>query len=330
MQGKVGVRSSPGNGSVFWFLARFEIQPAPPAAGVPHRTQVTNPVIGVAIGHILRQQLTCDLARMATHVKFVNSLDEALTAIGFPASTSAPAAILIFDQATDPRSSLPSPLTLGNAQSIVLVKPGTRLDEFGEVNTRRTRFMRKPPKWEDLWDTLETLSHSNIPERARALPWEPSPTTPPRPAPPQSAILKTNQHLQILVAEDNPVNQVVILRMLQRMGLKADIAANGLEVLEAIQKKFYHLILMDCQIPELDGYETTRRLIADDSLFSRHGGQRPIIIAVTANALEHDRQKCADVGMDDYLSKPMRLNDLRDMIAKWEPRIEFVEMAKKG
>ena len=331
MHGEIGVRSDPGKGSVFWFVARLDKQPASPTSETKTKMKIATPVIGVAIGPILKQQLTIDLAQMATEVRFAKSRKEALASIASPISGSPLPATLIFDQATEPRALFPDPVGLGAATSIVLVKPGVRLDEFGDVKTLRTRFMRKPPKFQDLWDALGMLASLDdskvVPESSWSTQSKSATIGPLQIS--QQTIIKSNRNLQILVAEDNPINQVVTLRMLQRIGLNADIAANGLEVLEAVEKRNYQIILMDCQMPELDGYETTRRLIADDALLSKFGGQRPIIIAVTANALEHDRQKCEEAGMDDYLSKPLRLNDLRDMIIKWEPRIQTTELVKK-
>jgi CheY-like chemotaxis protein len=111
--------------------------------------------------------------------------------------------------------------------------------------------------------------------------------------------------LRVLVAEDNPVNQRLTCLQLRKIGFAADIAANGFEVLEALERGNYDVILMDCQMPELDGYETTRRIRES----GRHASIR--IIAMTANAMQGDRDKCLAIGMDDYLSKPTRVGDLR-------------------
>jgi signal transduction histidine kinase/ligand-binding sensor domain-containing protein/DNA-binding NarL/FixJ family response regulator len=111
--------------------------------------------------------------------------------------------------------------------------------------------------------------------------------------------------LRILVAEDNSVNQKVALLLLERLGFTADVAANGLEVLAALHRQDYDVILMDVQMPEMDGLEASRRIAADPPR-----GHRPRIIAMTANALRRDRDACLAAGMDDYLSKPILLEDL--------------------
>jgi PAS domain S-box-containing protein len=119
-----------------------------------------------------------------------------------------------------------------------------------------------------------------------------------------------NQPLTILLAEDNPVNQKVTLFTLKKIGYQADVAINGLEVIEAVQRKHYDVILMDVQMPEMDGLEATRWICQHITT-----DQKPYIIAITANAMEEDHQICLDAGMNDYLTKPLRLEALRQAIA---------------
>lgn len=111
--------------------------------------------------------------------------------------------------------------------------------------------------------------------------------------------------LRILLAEDNLVNQKVALMMLERLGYRADVAANGHEVLAALQRQSYDVILMDVQMPEMDGLEATRRVRAEIESY-----RQPRIIAMTANALQGDRERCLEAGMDDYISKPVQIRDL--------------------
>jgi CheY-like chemotaxis protein/two-component sensor histidine kinase len=112
-----------------------------------------------------------------------------------------------------------------------------------------------------------------------------------------------DQSLRILLAEDNIVNQRVTLRMLSKLGFRADVAANGLEVLEALERQSYDVVLMDVLMPEMDGLETTRAIRQLDTL-------GPKIIAMTASALKGDREMCLEAGMDDYIAKPVRIEDL--------------------
>ena len=112
-----------------------------------------------------------------------------------------------------------------------------------------------------------------------------------------------------MLAEDNRVNQKVALQMLKRLGFEADLAANGLEVLDALGRVEYPVILMDVQMPEMDGLEATREV-------RRRFRDRPIrIIAMTANAMRGDREACLRAGMDDYLSKPVKIQDLQAILS---------------
>jgi CheY-like chemotaxis protein len=115
--------------------------------------------------------------------------------------------------------------------------------------------------------------------------------------------------LSILLAEDNPVNQKVALSMLKKMGYQADVAVNGLEVLQSLERKHFDVILMDIQMPEMDGLEATRQIRSRLS-------KQPCIIAMTAYALEGDREHCLDAGMDEYISKPIKKDELEKALRK--------------
>jgi CheY-like chemotaxis protein/HPt (histidine-containing phosphotransfer) domain-containing protein len=117
---------------------------------------------------------------------------------------------------------------------------------------------------------------------------------------------------RILLAEDNPVNQRVALGNLRKLGYEADVVANGLEVLDAMEIKRYDIILMDCHMPELDGYEVTREIRQREK-----NGRHVWIIAMTANVMVGDREKCLDAGMDDYVSKPLRRPELRTALERF-------------
>ena len=120
--------------------------------------------------------------------------------------------------------------------------------------------------------------------------------------------------LRILMAEDNVVNQQVGLHLLQRLGYRADVAGNGLEVLEALRRQSYDLVLMDVQMPEMDGLIATTYICQEWS-----SQERPRIIAMTANAMQGDREMCLEAGMDDYISKPIRVEELARALSKCQP-----------
>jgi GAF domain-containing protein/CheY-like chemotaxis protein len=165
---------------------------------------------------------------------------------------------------------------------------------------RFAAYLTKPIKQSQLFDTLAGIFAESKPREIR-------------PAPERLKLdpeFAARHPLKILLAEDNAVNQKLALRILEQMGYRADVASNGLEAVESIQRQSYDVILMDVQMPEMDGLEATRRIRALD------GGAQPHIIAMTANAMEGDREMCLAAGMDDYISKPIRINELVEALSK--------------
>jgi CheY-like chemotaxis protein len=130
--------------------------------------------------------------------------------------------------------------------------------------------------------------------------------------------------LRILLAEDNAVNQKVALLLLERLGYRADVAWNGLEALAALERQPYDVVLMDIQMPELDGLDASRRICE-----RWPAGARPRIIAMTANAMPEDREACVAAGMDDYVAKPIRPDDLAEALRRARP-LEGMGEASSG
>jgi CheY-like chemotaxis protein/HPt (histidine-containing phosphotransfer) domain-containing protein len=120
--------------------------------------------------------------------------------------------------------------------------------------------------------------------------------------------------LRILLAEDNAVNQKLALQLLRKMGYRADVAANGLEVLDAVRRQAYDVVLMDMQMPEMDGLEATRRICQEWT-----AAERPRLIAMTANTMQGDREACLEAGMDDYVGKPIRVDELQAALERCGP-----------
>jgi CheY-like chemotaxis protein len=166
-----------------------------------------------------------------------------------------------------------------------------------------TVYLNKPIKQSVLFNSIiQSLSDNHL-------------TTQPQRDPTPAELddqLSEKYPLRILVAEDNPVNQKLAQRILQKMGYKPDLVANGIEVIEALRRQQYDLILMDVQMPEMDGLDATREIIREFGEESR-----PRIIAMTANAMRGDREVCLSAGMDDYISKPIRLVELQEILIRW-------------
>jgi CheY-like chemotaxis protein len=119
------------------------------------------------------------------------------------------------------------------------------------------------------------------------------------------------------VAEDNPVNQKLIVRLLEKLGLQADVVGNGAEAVEAFSLRSYSAVLMDCQMPEMDGFEATVAIRRQN----QQDGMHTPIIAVTAHAMKGDRERCLAAGMDDYVTKPIRPDILKKVLEQWLPPI---------
>ena len=166
-------------------------------------------------------------------------------------------------------------------------------------------FLTKPVKQFHLYNVLIQILGG------QPIQVKPSPATPPQKNPQLAAF-----PLRILLAEDNVVNQKVALHLLRQMGYRADVANNGLEVLEALHRQSYDIVLMDLQMPKMDGLTTTRRICQEWP----HAA-RPRIIAMTANTMQGDREECLNAGMDDYVSKPIRVEELIQALTRAAPHL---------
>jgi CheY-like chemotaxis protein len=184
---------------------------------------------------------------------------------------------------------------------VMLSSIGAR-DEFKEVD-HFAAFLTKPAKQQSLFETLTAvLSDTAVP------------TTPQRRKSEIDHNMGKNHPLRILLAEDNLINQKVALRILERMGYRADIAGDGLEVLESLQRQPYDVVLMDVQMPYMDGVEATEQI---HDIWPVE--EQPDVIAMTANALTGDREKYLMAGMDNYISKPVRIQELMEALAAVTP-----------
>jgi CheY-like chemotaxis protein len=166
--------------------------------------------------------------------------------------------------------------------------------EVGDIDGLFSAYLNKPLRQSQLFDTLVTLlTQDKAPKQDK-------------PAKPKLDSTLAERHpLRILLVEDNVVNQKLAMRLLSQMGYRADLASNGIEAIECVERQPYDVVLMDLQMPEMDGLEASRRIAA-----KYKPSERPRIVAMTANAMQGDRELCLAMFMDDYVTKPVRVEAL--------------------
>jgi two-component system, sensor histidine kinase and response regulator len=179
-------------------------------------------------------------------------------------------------------------------------------------------YLVKPVRQSRLFDCLVNVVGQSTDEHAFAISARAVPA--PIPSEPKPKV----ENARILLAEDNSINQRVALAQLKKLNYAASAVANGSEVLRTLEQISYGLIIMDCQMPEMDGYEATRAIRErEQGLQQPCPWKSPVyIIAMTANAMQNDREKCLAAGMDDYLSKPVRAPELQAALERWKLAVQ--------
>ena len=319
MGGRIGVRSEPGMGSTFWFSARLEKQtgPAAPAPSIYFRDLFDLRVLVVDDNatnrQILRHQLYAWKMQKGSAANGYEALDLLRTAV----TDGKPYDLALLDMQmpemdgmTLARAIKADP-AIASTRLIILTSMGYMHSQEELKAAGVDAYLVKPVKQSRLFDCLVNVLGRAAAEHVFTLP---SGDTPDIHAPDDLTIAR---HTRILLAEDNIVNQKVAIAQLKSLGFTADAVANGHEVLSALKQVPYDIILMDCQMPEMDGYEASR-MIRQAERTPNHSWKAPIhIVAMTANAMTGDREKCLAAGMDDYLSKPVRKAELRSALMKW-------------
>ena len=316
MGGEISLESAAGEGSTFFFTAEFQLQEAS-AKVIAHRADLTGMrALVVDESETNREILTRQLAAWRVESRAVAGEAEALDALRGAAAGGQPYHFGIFDLKMPGRSGMElaaavrADPAIAGLKMIILSSVGqppgrAELDAAG-IGASLT----KPVRQSQLHDALGDLLAGHPPEPRESAP-----------APEASDAPAGQPKLSILVAEDNAVNQHVARLQLRRLGYEPDIVASGRQAVAAVQAKTYDVVLMDCQMPDLDGFETTRHLRAWESLRADSGFKHaPLyIIALTASAMAGDRETCLAAGMSDYVSKPVRAADLAAALARAQP-----------
>jgi CheY-like chemotaxis protein len=214
-----------------------------------------------------------------------------------------PYALVILDQQMPEMDGITLARTI-QADPVLRTTPLVMLSSLGQpVQTAgMAAYVTKPVRQSQLYNCIVTVMSTAV----ASLP-------DPQATPPHVPVAQAPLWARVLVAEANVVNQQVAVRMLEKFGCRADVVANGREAVEALSRIAYDCVLMDCQMPEMDGYEATAAIRQRETATGNHTR----IIAMTANAMQDDREQCLTAGMDDYMSKPIRAEELRAMLQKW-------------
>ncbi len=320
MNGQIGVESILGEGSNFWFTVQLEKQ----AGNAKSPRKYDHSLLDVRVlvvddnatsRRILRHQILAWKMTPGTAA----SGSEALEFLGTAADTGKAYDLALLDvQMPDmdgfalARAIKADPAIAGT-RLIVLTSKEQGPSDAALKQAGIEAHLVKPVRQSRLFDCLVTAMASGPDLNTSARVAEPLPGLIPEPKP-------KFENVRILLAEDNSINQRVALGQLEKLNYTTNAVADGLEVLRSLEKISYRIILMDCQMPEMDGYEATRVIRKrEQSLDQRCPWESPVyIIAMTANALENDRERCLAVGMDDYLSKPVQASDLRAALERWK------------
>ncbi len=311
MHGEMGLESELGKGSTFWFTAVFEksTQEPEPALPTPMALQGMH-VLGIDDNSTNRMILMKMLENFGCRIETVPGGREGLLALQQAAATADPFRLVLLDMQMpemDGEQTLAlikkDPL-IKDVPVIILTSMGHRGDAGRLEQIGCAGYLLKPVKQSQLNEAILTVlsrtrdvrtKHHAAPLVTRHLLNE-----------------QARQALLILLVEDNPTNQKLAVTLLHKAGYPVDVAENGLLAIKALQSKHYHLVLMDVQMPEMDGFEATRRIRAEEG----EASHTPII-AMTAHAMKGDRERCLEAGMDDYVTKPLEPKEIFAKIEQW-------------
>ena len=312
MNGDIGVESQQGQGAKFWFTAVLEKQPERKSKMMAAHRDIHSERILIIDDNetsrrVLREQLRvwdCQYNEACNGVEALEHLREAV-------KSNDPYQIAIVDlqmpemDGMELGQRIKQDPDIRNTKLILMTSMGNRGDASKFEKIGFAAYLTKPVKQAYLFDCLALISGNHKSDKNIS----------------QTDIITIHSlsegeklRAKLLLVEDNVVNQKVALLLLKKLGYQTDVASNGLEAIKLLQKYPYALVLMDCQMPEMDGYEATAQIRKSNN--NTLNSKIPII-AMTANAMKGDRDKCLEAGMDDYLSKPVNPDRLADMLKKW-------------
>ena len=323
MGGRIGLNSKVGEGSVFWLTVR-----------VPLQSEETQPIVTIPVAlrgrHVLivddhatnRRVLEQSLRGQGVMCESAEDGYQALECLGNAAGRQSLFDLAILDMQMPGMDGLElarrikAEPVISATRLVLLTSVGQRGDAKAAQSAGIAAYLTKPIRQSLLYECLSLVLGS----------------TPNAVAPTHQAATpiitrhslseaQTRSRPLVLVVEDNPVNQKVAANMIEKLGYRVNVAANGREAVESLARIPYALVFMDCQMPEMDGFEATRVIRNQEASLQQAGGKLPHlpIIAMTANAMKEDRDRCLAVGMDDFLSKPVASKSLAAVLSHWLP-----------
>ncbi|MFK7795696.1 MAG: EAL domain-containing protein [Gammaproteobacteria bacterium] len=306
LSGEMGVDSASGAGSTFWFELPMHLSNTNSEVTREDQGSMDLRVLVVDDSEVVQFNIQQTIEKWGAYVECTDSSDSALLKLRHAEHCNKPFDVVLVDEIMPHCNGIELMRSISqhselNLAKLLLMTNQAHAESFLERFAEIDGFVQKPILQSNLYDSISTVMKGSL-----------NIVNPLFVDKPESNEVSINAN--VLVAEDNTANQQVAIGMLERLGCSVIVAGNGMDAINLLERNRFDVIFMDCNMPEMDGYEATRRIRVIE------GAKSGIpIIAMTANVQEGDRQKCLQVGMDDYLSKPLKLDRIRAKLEKWLP-----------